>query len=48
VVPTMNFWNAYVNEFRHLRDLSGADKRTLDRALWQWSKERAATASIVS
>src|ERR1035438_6470089 len=36
VAPTMNFWNAYVEEFRRLRELSGADKRTLDRALWQW------------
>ena len=48
VAPTMNFWNAYVEEFRRLRELSGADKRTLDRALWQWSKEKATTARIVS
>lgn len=40
VVPTMEFWKAYVNKFRELQTLSGTDPRTLDRALWQWSKER--------
>jgi hypothetical protein len=33
------FWEAYVAEYRRLLAASGVDGRTLDQALWQWSKE---------
>lgn len=33
------FWWAYVQACRHLADECGVDMRTLDRALWQYSKE---------
>lgn len=39
LVPTVSFWLAYVAEFRRLLAETRVDKRTLDRALWQWSKE---------
>jgi hypothetical protein len=35
---TQDFWLDYVTRWRQALDQSGADKRTLDRALWQWSK----------
>jgi hypothetical protein len=34
------FWEAYVREYVSLIDLAGVDGRTLDQALWQWSKEQ--------
>jgi hypothetical protein len=34
------FWEAYVREYVGLIDLAGVDGRTLDQALWQWSKEQ--------
>jgi hypothetical protein len=37
---TFGFWWAYVQECRGLASRHGLDMRTLDRALWQWSKER--------
>jgi hypothetical protein len=38
---SFDFWWAYVLECRRLADAAGVDMRTLDRALWQWSKGRA-------
>jgi hypothetical protein len=34
-----DFWWSYVEFCRKLADTSGVDMRTLDRALWQYSKE---------
>lgn len=34
------FWEAYVDEYVRLARLAGVDGRTLDQALWQWSKEQ--------
>jgi hypothetical protein len=34
------FWWAYVQACRQLADECGVDMRTLDRALWQYSKEQ--------
>jgi hypothetical protein len=34
------FWEAYVTAWRDVATRAGVDGRTLDRALWQWSKER--------
>ncbi len=42
-VPTQydfDFWDAYTNFCRTLGAKAGCDLRTLDRALWQYSKER--------
>ena len=42
VVPsqyTFDFWMVYVNFCRRLAGENGVDMRTLDRALWQYSKE---------
>jgi hypothetical protein len=38
-VPTISFWSAYVVACRALDDETGFGMRTIDRALWQWSKE---------
>lgn len=38
---TLTFWLAYVDTCRRLADQSKVDMRTLDRALWQWSKEHS-------
>jgi hypothetical protein len=40
VLPTMEFWHGYVAQCRRLADQTGLPMRTLDRALWQWSKEQ--------
>jgi hypothetical protein len=40
-VPTVSFWNAYVAACRAIDDETGFGMRTIDRALWQWSKERS-------
>jgi len=37
---SFRFWTEYVEEYRRLLKESGADGRTLDRALWQWSSEQ--------
>ncbi len=37
---TFEFWWPYVEACRGLADQAGVDMRTLDRALWQYSKER--------
>ena len=36
---TINFYLAYLNECRRLAKKNKVPLRTLDRALWQWSKE---------
>jgi hypothetical protein len=38
----LGFWEAYVQAWRAVRAAAGVDGRTLDRALWQWSKEQDA------
>jgi hypothetical protein len=38
---TTAFWEAYVAECARLAAAAGVDGRTLDRALWQWSREQA-------
>jgi hypothetical protein len=40
VVYTLPFWLAYVEICRRTASTAGVDMRTLDRALWQWSKGR--------
>jgi hypothetical protein len=37
---TQPFWEAYVAEYVRLAGLADVDGRTLDKALWQWSKEQ--------
>jgi len=41
VAYTYPLWLAYVAECRRLALANHVDMRTLDRALWQWSKERS-------
>jgi hypothetical protein len=41
---SFEFWWAYVLECRRLADAAAVDMRTLDRALWQWSKQRNRTS----
>jgi hypothetical protein len=36
---SFRFWTAYVDTYVDLLRRTGVDGRTLDRALWQWSKE---------
>lgn len=42
---TVAFWEAYVAEWTRLAAAAGVDGRTLDHALWQWSKEQPARNS---
>jgi hypothetical protein len=37
------FWWSYVNRCRDLADQARVDMRTLDRALWQYSRENQGT-----
>lgn len=37
---SFRFWEAYVSAWLALVEQAGVDGRTLDRALWQWSKEQ--------
>ena len=37
---SFRFWEAYVAAWLPLVEQSGADGRTFDQALWQWSKEQ--------
>ena len=37
----LSFWLAYLAACRRLAKQHGVSVRTLDKALWQWSKERA-------
>lgn len=36
---TLPFWSRYVAVCRKIDDETGYGMRTIDRALWQWSKE---------
>jgi hypothetical protein len=38
---TLPFWNAYVVACRAIDDKTGFGMRIIDRAMWQWSKERS-------
>ena len=38
---SLRFWRAYVSAWLQLAEAAGVDGRTLDQALWQWSKEHA-------
>lgn len=42
---TFRFWTAYVDACRRIDDETGFGMRTVDRALWQWSKEQEGTSS---
>jgi len=42
---TMRFWLEYLAATRALAGDRGVDMRTLDRALWQWSKENGTIRS---
>lgn len=37
---SFRFWESYVAACRGLAEQAGVDGRTLDQALWQWSKEQ--------
>jgi hypothetical protein len=37
---TVSFWNACVTACRAIDHETGFGMRTIDRALWQWSKEQ--------
>ena len=39
---SFRFWEAYVTAWLQLAGRAGVDGRTLDQALWQWSKEQGA------
>jgi hypothetical protein len=41
---TFDFWRAYTDFTRQLSESSGQDIRTVDRALWQYSKEHQGRA----
>jgi len=41
VLYTVAFWSGYVAACRKIDDETGLGMRTIDRALWQWSKERS-------
>lgn len=47
---TFEFWWTYVEYLRDLAETVGTDMRTLDRALWQWSKEhgRSTPTSVMA
>jgi hypothetical protein len=38
---SVTFWLAYLAACRELASRHGVSIRTLDKALWQWSKERS-------
>jgi hypothetical protein len=38
---TLPLWFAYVAKCRELASDAGVNMRTLDRAMWQWSKDRS-------
>ena len=44
----VSFWLAYLSACRRLAAECGVDIRTLDKALWQYSKERAAARARVA
>lgn len=39
-VYSVSYWLVYLEQCRRLADSVGVSIRTLDKALWQWSKER--------
>jgi hypothetical protein len=41
VAYTVPFWNAYVIACRKIDDETGHGMRVIDRAMWQWSKDRS-------
>lgn len=41
VTYTVPLWNAYVTACRKIDDETGYGMRVIDRALWQWSKDRS-------
>lgn len=43
---TPAFWSAYVTACREIAARHGVSLRTLDKALWQYSKERAVTTPL--
>jgi len=45
---TFDFWNQYVAITRQLAAGYSVDMRTLDKALWQWSKGRKSVAVLSS
>jgi hypothetical protein len=42
----ISFWLGYLEACRELAARCGVSIRTLDKALWQWSKERALAAKL--
>ena len=42
----ISFWLGYLEACRTLAAQSGVSIRTLDKALWQWSKERSVAARL--
>ncbi len=42
----ISFWLGYLEACRALAAQSGVSIRTLDKALWQWSKERSVAARL--
>lgn len=38
---TTSFWLGYVSSCRAIADETGLTMRTIDRAMWQWSKKRS-------
>ncbi len=42
---TQQFWEAYIAACAVLAERAGVDRRTLDQALWQWSKEQDARSA---
>jgi hypothetical protein len=41
---SFGFWEAYVTSWLQIAEQAGVDGRTLDQALWQWSKEQGGSA----
>ena len=37
---SFKYWKPYVTAYAQLVEQAGVDGRTLDRALWQWSREQ--------
>jgi hypothetical protein len=42
---SFRFWEAYVTSWLRIAEQAGVDGRTLDQALWQWSKEQGGRLS---
>jgi hypothetical protein len=37
---SFEYWNSYLTAYARLIEQAGVDGRTLDQALWQWSREQ--------